>query len=331
MLRLPTHCPPMTLTHRPPALAFVVNPGSGQLQGHQRLQAIAERMAADGRPFHLWPLGGERPVATVVDEAVDWAVARGGAVVAAGGDGTLNAVAQRAVAAGCPMGVLPQGTFNYFARAQGIPLDPPAALDHLLAARPRPVQVGEVNGHVFLVNGSLGLYPQLLQDREAFKRQHGRNRFNALLAAVGTIMKDHRDWLLDLDLGERRLSLRTATLFVGNNPLQLQQVGLPEAEVVPHGALAAVVVRPMGRLAMMGLALRGALGNLGDDERVLNFAFRELVVVRARRAGWRRARPVRVAVDGELLRLPSPLTFRVGPRPLHLLLADAGADGVAEP
>jgi diacylglycerol kinase family enzyme len=52
----------------------------------------------------------------VATDAAAAAVARGTAVIAVGGDGSLNTVAQAAHAAGCPMGVIPYGTFNYFAR-----------------------------------------------------------------------------------------------------------------------------------------------------------------------------------------------------------------------
>jgi hypothetical protein len=87
-------------------------------------------------------------------------------VVAAGGDGTINTVAHEAVRQGCLFGVLPQGTFNYFGRTHGIPEDLAEAVRALLRARVTPVQVGMVNDRIFLVNASVGLYPQLLEARE---------------------------------------------------------------------------------------------------------------------------------------------------------------------
>ncbi len=67
------------------------------------------------------------------------------------------------------MGVLPQGTFNYFVRTHGIPTNAADAAQALLYSVPAPVQVGLINDRVFLVNASLGLYPELLQDREVYK------------------------------------------------------------------------------------------------------------------------------------------------------------------
>ena len=120
------------------------------------------------------------------------AVARDTAVIAVGGDGSLNTVAQAAHAAGCAMGVIPYGTFNYFARTHGIATEPVAAARQVLQARPVPVQVGAINERIFLVNASLGIYPELLQDREAYKARFGRSRWVAFVAAGATLLRAQR-------------------------------------------------------------------------------------------------------------------------------------------
>src|SRR5690606_26728718 len=97
----------------------------------------------------------------------------GGVMVAAGGDGTINAAAQAALAHDCPLGLIAQGTFNLFARELGLPLEAAEATRALLRAQPEPVQVCLVNEKVFLVNASVGLYPQLLADREKVKQKLG--------------------------------------------------------------------------------------------------------------------------------------------------------------
>jgi hypothetical protein len=115
--------------------------------------------------------------------------------------------------------------------------------------------------------------------------------------------------------------LRTPTLFVGNNAMQLARLGIPEAEAVARGegVLAAIVVRPIGTLAMFGLALRGALGTLGDADQVESFAFCRLV---AEPLGYRR---IKVAIDGEVMRMVPPLVFEAG-APMALLVP-AGGEG----
>jgi diacylglycerol kinase family enzyme len=206
-------------------------------------------------------------------------------------------------------------------------LDPAAATRALLDARLRPVQVGLLNDHVFLVNASLGLYPRLLEEREAYKQQFGRRRLVALWAGVVTLLRSHRPLRLRLEhAGEVRL-MRTSTLVVGNNPLQLQHLGLPEVRAVQQGQLAAIAVRPVGPLTMVWLLLRGAMGRLGDADNVINFAFDRLTV---RPYGRRR---LKVAMDGEVTWLDTPLVFQVAPHPLQLLVparAIPGSTAVAK-
>lgn len=299
------------------ALAIVLNCGSGHQETQARMDTLHGVLEGAGRRHEVFCIDGQRPPREVAEQAVAWAVARQGAVVAAGGDGTLNTVAQALLPTGLPMGVLPQGTFNYFARNHGIPTDMEQAVRALLTARESPVQVGLLNDRVFLVNASLGLYPQLLEDRETFKKQFGRYRFNAMLAALGTILRQHRTWTLELDLNGRSAVVRTATLFVGNNRMQVEQLGLPEAQATGAGLLTAVMVKPVGRLGMLGLALRGALGHLAEAANAVDFAFRRLTVTPAHGP---RERRLRVALDGEVLHMRTPLTFAVSPTPLRLLV-----------
>ena len=315
-----------------PPLHIGFNLGAGHGDAAAVRQRIADTCAAAGRRLQLIEVTDPRQLPTLARQAVQAARADGGIVVAAGGDGTINAVAQAVLGSGCAFGVLPQGTFNYFSRAHGIPDDPDAALQLLLNGRPQPVQVGLVNGQVFLVNASLGLYPRLLQDREAWKSQLGRSRLVACIALLATLLRGHRNLRLTLDARGQpgpQQALRTPTLFVGNNPLQLAQLGLPQAQAVQAGALAVVALRPLGRLALLGLALRGALGRLGDADQVIAFGSRALTV----HTGWPRSpRGVKVATDGEVRRLRGPLQFSLSPQPLHLIrpaaATPAGTDTV---
>ncbi|RYF72527.1 MAG: diacylglycerol kinase [Comamonadaceae bacterium] len=252
-----------------------------------------------------------------ITQAVQGALATGGIAVAVGGDGTINAVAQQAVAKGCAFGVLPQGTFNYFSRAHGLPAPPHEALAALLDGRPQAVQVGLVNDRVFLVNASLGFYARLLEEREVYKARYGRSRGVALLAAVLTLLRgDSKHLELQARWHGRNQVLRTPTLFVGNNPLQFEQVGVEDGEAVEQGELTAVALEPMSRLAMLGLLLQASMGRLDKASEVQSLSFRELEVAATRP---RRGQRVHVAADGELEWMQMPLRFRVSPKPLWLV------------
>ena len=306
--------PELQIDHAAPLL-FVINDASGHNSTDATCAAIEAALKAAGRTGELLTTAPGR-LAEVALQAAARAKAMRSAVVAVGGDGTLNTVAQHAHSAGCAMGVVPQGTFNYFARTHGIADDTAAAVSALLASTPQPVQVGSVNGKLFLVNASLGLYPALLEDREAYKARFGRSRLVAMGAAFATLMREHRQLRLRIDRGGVLRNVRTPTLFVGNNRLQLEQVGMREPGAPDTGSIAAVVLRPIGTMAMLWLLLRGAFGNLGDAENIEHSDFHRLVVGPSFPYGRRR---VKIACDGEVSWLRWPLEFRVAETPLMLL------------
>lgn len=306
----------------PPPLFIVLNEGSGS-DAHEQVRAtIAGILDAAGREYRLFVAHGSN-IGMVAAEAVAKAEAHpgGSIVVAVGGDGTINTVAQAVLGAGQSLsfGVIPGGTFNYFARAHGIPPDIEAATRLLLTAQPHPVQVGLVNGRVFLVNASLGLYPQLLEDREAWKQKLGRSRLVAFLAGLASLLREQSQLRIRLETDARTRDLRTPTLFVGNNALQLEKIGLPVGEALATGNLVAISVKPISNLALFGLLLRGALGKLGDADAVDFMAFRRLTVRRLGSALPHRRGRTRVATDGEVSWLQTPLIFSVSPQPLRLL------------
>ena len=300
-------------------LQFVVNGAAGSSAAEVRRAVIEAALRAADRRGDLHFCTPDA-LARVAREGAARALATGSAVVAVGGDGTLNTVAQAAHAAGCAMGVVPQGTFNYFARSHGIPADPAEAVRLLLRSAPCPVQVAGINDRVFLVNASLGLYPELLEDREAYKARFGRSRWVALWAAGVTLLRAQRRLRLHIEQGAMVREVRALTLFVGNNRLQLAQLGVHPAGPAEGGAgsgrITAVMLRPVGTLAMLALMLRGAMGTLGEAQDVEHFAFDTMTVAPTRR---RRRRGVKVAFDGEVTRMHAPLHFRVLERPLYLL------------
>lgn len=310
-----------TTALQPDAPFFIaLNAGSGHAETEERRTTIESVLREAGRQFQLTVIDQPDTIDQIAAQLAQQAAAAGGVLVAAGGDGTINAVARQAIAHGCAFGVLPQGTFNYFGRTHGIPEDLSEAVHALLAARRHPVQVGMVNHRVFLVNASIGLYPKLLEEREIDKKQFGRSRLVATLSAIKTILTPHRRLRLVLRIDGKLLRLRTATFFVGNNRLQMEQVGIPPlSDAVEDGMLAAVAPRTKGKLGMLWLMLHGALGRLGrldQADQLTTFSFTQMQVkVRT----LSRRRKVKVATDGEVTYMSNPLEFRVMEGQLLLL------------
>lgn len=295
---------------------MVLNAASGAQSTARVQSAIEGVLSAAGRRHEILACPDAAALESATRRAIAWARECGGGVVAAGGDGTLNTVAQAALDDDLPFGAIALGTFNYFARAQSLPLDPAEAARATLVPDLRPVQVGLVNGRVFLVNASLGLYPQLLADREHFKRRFGRNRAVAFVAALGTILHSGRRLDLAIETGRETRALRTAALVVDNNRLQLEQLGLPEADAVEAGRLVAMFVKPARTGALLRLLARALLRRLDGTPEVERLALRRLRVTLAH--GPQHA-IVPLAIDGETLRLQLPVEFMVAPRPLRLI------------
>ncbi len=313
-------------------LQFVINAAAGSSDAEAKREVVEAALRIGGRRGDLL-FCSPAELTRVVHQAATRAVATRTAVVAVGGDGTLNTVAQAVHAVGCAMGVVPYGTFNYFARTHGIPTEPSAAARLLLEAQPMPVQVAAINDRIFLVNASLGIYPELLQDREAFKARFGRSRWVAFVAACATLLRAQRRLRLHIELGSTVRDVQTLALFVGNNRLQLQQFGAEPADTLAgtpgHGSLAALMLRPIGTLSMIGLMLQGAMGRLGDAAGVESFEFHHMVV-KPRLAPGRSE--VAVAFDGEVAQMRAPIDIGVLDKPLYLLQAPdtAGAANASE-
>jgi diacylglycerol kinase family enzyme len=304
----------MTAAAAPADAPFFIalNAGSGHSETEERRTTIDAILRAAGRQFHLTIIDQPGTIDQIAAELAARAAAAGGVLVAAGGDGTINAVARQAVDHGCAFGVLPQGTFNYFARTHGIPEELDEAVHALLAARIHPVQVGMVNDRMFLVNASIGLYPKLLEEREADKKQFGRSRLVAALSALKTVLSPHRRLRLVLHIDGKLERLRTATFFVGNNRLQMEQIGIdPMSAAVEDGRLAAMAPRTRGKLGMLWLMLHGALGRMGrldHADELATFSFKQMEVKVRKLA---RRHQVKVATDGEVTMMSNPLQFRV--------------------
>ncbi|MDQ1830387.1 diacylglycerol/lipid kinase family protein [Massilia scottii] len=311
----------------PAPLFIILNAGSGHAETELQRTTIEDLLTAAGREFELAVLEQAGELAGIAKHMAARARDTGGVLVAAGGDGTINTVARAAVDSGCQFGVLPQGTFNYFGRTHQIPEDLAEAVQALLTARVEPVQVGLVNDKVFLVNASIGLYPKLLEEREIDKKQYGRSRLVALLSALKTVLGSYRHLHITVELNSKMRTLRTSTLFVGNNRLQMEQVGIaPLAERIEDGKLAALAPQVVGKFGMLALLLRGALGRLGDAPNLHAFGLASMTVRQRGLVGRRR---IKVAIDGEVTHLDAPLVFRVLEGQL-LLLKPVAAAGAAD-
>ena len=159
-------------------------------------------------------------------------------VVAGGGDGTINAVASVLADTGIAFGVLPLGTLNHFAKDVGIPLQLDEAIANIATGARKKIDVGEVNDRIFLNNSSLGLYPDIVRDREKQQSRLGRGKWLAALwATIGALRRyPFLSVRLSLDDGSDH-ARRTPFVFIGNNLYTMQGFSVGARAALDGGKL----------------------------------------------------------------------------------------------
>jgi diacylglycerol kinase family enzyme len=233
-------------------------------------------------------------------------------VVAAGGDGTINAVASALVGTATPLGVIPCGTLNHFARDLGVPLDQAEAVVNTLRGRAHEIDVGEVNGRVFVNNSSVGLYPAMVHRRAKQQRRLGRGKWQAMLWAAHTVLRTHSFMHLALELDGKTFARRTPLVFIGNNVYEMQGFDIGRRARLDAGVLSVYVTHRGGRFALLELALRALLGQLDQSRDFENATASELRIES-------RHKRLLVATDGEVAALDLPLRYRIRPRALRVM------------
>ena len=147
-------------------------------------------------------------------------------VVAGGGDGTVSAVAGALAGTNAALGVLPMGTLNHFAKDVGISLNLEAAVSNIFTGQITNVDVGEVNGRVFVNNSGIGFYPHFVRQREEQER-HGHVKRVAFMLALRSVVRRYLRLRIKVHMDRAEaLEHITPFLFVGNNRYQTAGLGI---------------------------------------------------------------------------------------------------------
>jgi diacylglycerol kinase family enzyme len=291
-------------------ISVIINGGAGS--GHDDAAAadLRARFAAAGLEADITlAKSGDDMI-----EAARTALANGARmVVAGGGDGTINAVASVLAGSGVAFGVLPLGTLNHFAKDLGIPIELDAAVRNLAKGRPRQVDVGEVNDRIFLNNSSLGLYPEIVHDREKQQRRLGRGKWPAALWATLNALRRYPVLSVTLLVDGARLSRQTPFVFIGNNEYRMEGLSIGERARLDAGTLSLYVAQHPGRLGLLRFALRALCGRLAQERDFDALLANEMEIATHHRH-------IRVATDGEVNVMKTPLRYRVRPGALTVIV-----------
>jgi diacylglycerol kinase family enzyme len=277
-----------------------------------------EVFAAHGHALEVRVVDGKNLIAELKRAASD-----GQMLVAGGGDGTISAAASVAYEAGIPLGVLPAGTMNLFARSLGLPLRPDEALEAIAGGGLQRVDIATVNGRPFIHQFSVGIHPKLvkLRGQLSYKSRIGK-MIASTRAAFGAILNPP-SFAVDV-LANGRLERRfTAGLSVSNNPFD--EGHLPLADHLDRGVLGLYFVPPLS----LGVAFKLAFGLLRGKFRSLP----EVVEKEAREATIffpHKKYGSAGVIDGELITLPDRVDLKIHPQALQVVVPKAPAASAEE-
>lgn len=288
----------------------ILNAASGSRDGDEKRSAIRAAFTKRGRDVDFINVQDHDSVEAAANAAL---ADRDAALAIAGGDGTICGAASVLAGSGRDIGIIPSGTFNYFARSLGLPQEMDAAVEALITGHPREVNVATVNDRMFLNNASIGAYAAILQTREGTYRRWGRSRLAAYWSVVKTLATFRAPLRLNVTVDGQNLTRRTPIIFVINNAYQLEQMGLDGAEAVAAGKLVVLIAPNTGRIGLLRHAAALALGvaKPETDYEMISGKNIEIVMKRKRRP---------VARDGEITRMGGPFTLRHAANPLRVMV-----------
>ncbi|MDQ2931206.1 MAG: diacylglycerol kinase family lipid kinase [Gemmatimonadota bacterium] len=292
------------------AVPVVINAGAGNPHVDKRVKELAELFAARDLPVDVRLAKSGDELDALMREA---AAARPRLLIAAGGDGTISTAAAALVDSPTVLGVLPFGTLNHFAKDLRIPLELEEAVGTILDGYSVAVDVGDVNGRVFINNSSLGLYPDMVRDRERQQTRLGRGKWRSLVWASIAAFRRYPFMTVRIDLeGQRRVHV-TPIVFVGNNEYVMEGFDIGARERIDDGKFSIYIVKKQGRAALVRLALQALIGRLRQARDFEALEAAEFVIE------TRHSR-ILVATDGEVQAMSTPLHFRLRPKSLRVIV-----------
>lgn len=299
------------------AVTLLVNPNAGGLlDGAVTPEDIAARIADAGFQVDLMsgPPAGlrerlERAVALPAD-----------LIVVAGGDGTINTAAQVLAGTGKTLAMIPAGTLNHLTKDLGIPGDIDGAVEVLRTGEPGLIDIGEVNGNLFLCSSVIGFASRIGGQRERWRGQLNPWTWLRLFSRIARTL--YRDPRLDVRLsGSRQTSLRTRYLMVSVGVYDEAPGQLLTRSSLDSGRFGVYAVRrpTLVRLLRLFVAILAGRWRRMPD----------LVATDATTVEVSCGRPrLRVMNDGEVRLVETPLRYRLHAGALRILKPRAVADEV---
>ena len=289
----------------PQHVCVFINDRSGA--GRNTRATIEKAFAALDRPCQIVSLPPNANIARLVHKAAE---TKGAIIAAAGGDGTISAIAAALALLPPerrpPLGVLPTGTLNHFAKDLKIPQNCNEAARLIAQGTPRPIDLGEVNGHYFVNNSSLGFYPGMVLERERL-RKVGLNKWLSLLIASARAFLRFRHITLCVTPPDGpSITCSTPFLFVGNNEYTMDGAAAGSRQHLDRGRLYLYMAPSATRLSLIRLTANALLGRAHTQPDFQSLCVSSLTITLKRRIA-------RISLDGEVVRVKPPIHYAIHP------------------
>lgn len=233
-------------------------------------------------------------------------------IVVAGGDGTVSLVAGTAIEHGLPLGVIPSGTFNHFAKHNSIPLSLSQAIDVIDGGHTTLVDVGKINQTYFLNFVSMGLYAHIISVREEYQAK-GFAKWPAFFLAILKKVHEYPIHLMRITVKGKVYETRTPLLFIGNNQYKFYGLDfLGKQENLSQGYLYVGIAHSMRRVSALKLLGKAIAGRLLNDQDIDFLHVSQLSCIEESSNT--------VIIDGEVAHMRQPMEVRLIPRCLRVIV-----------
>jgi YegS/Rv2252/BmrU family lipid kinase len=293
----------------PTRVAVLLNKSSGPKREGASEEEIRSAFEPFGIHLDVIPLNDPQEASRQIAQRVKAGIH---AIVAAGGDGTVSLVGAALAGTETSLGVLPTGTLNHFAKDMRLPTDLQAAAAAIANGRTVNVDVAEVNGRVFLNNSSLGFYPTIVIERDK-RIAKGMSKMIALVPATLTAMWRFPNTTVRLQSEETGIITRTPFVFIGNNHYVFSGLQAGSRAHLCDGRLQLCAIASASRWTLVKSVFLALVGNIETAPEVITLDTRWAKIGTLRRY-------VRIALDGEVVRMKTPLVYSIRPAALKVLV-----------